>query len=280
VKAIILSGGSGTRLFPLTTCTNKQLLPVYDKPMIYYPLSTLISLGINEICLISSNEFIGQYKKLFLNCKELGINLDFKVQKEPKGIAEAFLIAEDFIAKDSVCLILGDNIFHGKINIKKFKEGAMIFAYKVSDPHRYGVVEFDEKRTVVSIEEKPEKPKSEYAIPGLYLYDKNVVSYAKNLNPSGRGELEITDINKIYLENKKLKVSVMDKSLVWLDAGTPESFFETICYVKTIQSRKGKKIGCIEEECLKKKNVSKKDFKNYIKKLPSCDYRSYLEGLL
>lgn len=279
MKAIILSGGSGSRLFPLTVCANKQLLPIYDKPMIYYPLSTIISLGIRDICLISSPEAIDQYKKLFLNHKKLGINMDFKVQKEPKGIAEAFLIAESFISKDPVCLILGDNIFNGKINLKKYKDGAMIFAYKVADPDRYGVVEFDQNGNVISIEEKPPTPKSEYAIPGLYIYDKNVVSYAKNLKPSNRGELEITDINNIYLENKKLKVSIMQKGLTWLDAGTPESFFETTCYVKTMQSRQGKKIGCIEEECLKRKYISKKELKEYVKILPNCEYKEYLESL-
>lgn len=280
MKAIILSGGSGSRLFPLTVCSNKQLLPIYDKPMIYYPLSTLISLGIKDICLISSVEFIEQYKKLFFNFKKLGLNIEFKIQKEPKGIAESFLIAEDFISNEPVCLILGDNIFHGKLNLNKYNGGAMVFAYKVSDPERYGVVEFDKLGNAISIEEKPKNPKSDYAIPGLYVYDNDVVNYAKKLKPSGRGELEITDINKIYLENKRLKVSVMNKSLTWLDAGTPESFFETICYVKTIQSRQGKKIGCVEEECLKKKNVSKKDFKKYIKEIPECEYKKYLKSLL
>lgn len=279
MKAIVLSGGSGSRLFPLTVCANKQLLPIYDKPMIYYPLSTIISLGIKDVCLISSPEAIDQYKKLFYNHKKLGLNIEFKVQKEPRGIAEAFLIAESFIAKEQVCLILGDNIFHGKINLRRYRGGAMIFAYKVADPNRYGVVEFNESGDVISIEEKPKKPKSKYAIPGLYIYNNNVVSYAKKLKPSDRGELEITDINKIYLENKQLKVSTMEKGLTWLDAGTPESFFETICYVKTIQSRQGKKIGCIEEECLKRKYISKKELKEYVKILPNCEYKEYLESL-
>lgn len=280
MKGIILSGGLGHRLFPMTVCVNKQLLPIYDKPMIYYPLSTLISLGVSEVCLISSPDFIEQYKKLLFYSNLLGIKIDFRTQEKPNGIAEAFLIAEDFIYKDSTCLILGDNIFDGKINLKNYKDGALIFAYEVVDPERYGVVEFDHLGNVVSIEEKPKNPKSKYAITGLYVYDSNVCKYAKKLTPSKRGELEITDLNRIYLENKKLKVSVMEKNLIWLDAGTPESLFEAICYVKTVQSRKGKKIGCIEEEVLSKNKINKKMFKNYLSHIPSSEYKNYLEKIL
>lgn len=280
MKGIILSGGTGSRLYPLTVSVNKQLLPVFDKPMIYYPISTLISCGIKEICIISSSEYLPLYERLFKDGKHLGLEICYKIQYKPNGIAESFIIAEDFIGNDSVGLILGDNIFHGMAKIKPVLDGGIIFAYQVKNPSAYGVVEFDEDGNALSLEEKPNNPKSNYAIPGLYFYDNSVINYAKKLKPSNRGELEITDINKKYLSEKKLNVIKFPRGTVWLDAGTSESLYQSSAYVQTIQDRQGLKIACIEEECYRKKFINKEKFKNLIDTLPKCEYKDYLERLL
>ena len=280
MKGIILSGGTGSRLYPLTTTINKQLLPVYDKPMIYYPISTMISCGIRELCIISTPEYLPLYEKLFGDGKHLGLDICYKVQYKPRGIAEAFIIAEDFIQNDTVGLVLGDNIFHGMARMKPGLEGVVIFAYQVNNPSDYGVVEFDNDNKVISIEEKPKSPKSNFVIPGLYFYDNKVVGYAKNLKPSSRGELEITDLNRIYLENKTLSVIQFPRGTVWLDAGTPESLFQSGAYIQTIQERQGIKVGCIEEECYRKKFINKQQLSNVVDKMPKSEYKQYLEKLL
>ena len=280
MKGIILSGGTGSRLYPLTTTINKQLLPVYDKPMIYYPISTMISCGIRELCIISTPEYLPLYERLFGDGKHLGLEICYKVQYKPRGIAEAFIIAEDFIQNDTVGLVLGDNIFHGMARMKPGLEGAVIFAYQVNNPSDYGVVEFDNDNKVISIEEKPKSPKSNFVIPGLYFYDNKVVGYAKNLKPSSRGELEITDLNRIYLENKTLSVIQFPRGTVWLDAGTPESLFQSGAYIQTIQERQGIKVGCIEEECYRKKFINKQQLSNVVDKMPKSEYKQYLEKLL
>jgi len=280
MKGIILAGGTGSRLYPLTSTINKQLLPVYDKPMIYYPFCTLLSCGIKDFCIISSPEYLPSYEKLFGDGSQLGIKITYKVQYKPRGIAESFIIAEEFINNDSVALILGDNIFHGMPRVKPILHGAVIFGYEVSDPRSYGVIEFDSDNNVISIEEKPTEPKSNYAVPGLYFYDKNVVEYAKTLKPSARGEIEITDLNLIYLDNKQLTAVKFAKGTAWLDAGSAESLFESSAYVQAIQSRQGIKIGCIEEECFKRKYISKEQLKALIEKLPNSEYKKYLNKLL
>lgn len=279
VKAIILAGGTGSRLYPLTVGINKQMLPVYDKPMIYYPISTMINCGIKDYCIISSPEYLPFYKKLLGDGAHLGLNIIYKIQHKPNGIAEAFIIAEDFINNSNVGLILGDNIFHGVNKIKTHLDGATIFACQVNNPSQYGVVEFDENNSVISIEEKPQIPKSNYVIPGLYFYDKNVVNYAKSLKPSARGELEITDLNKIYLKEKKLSVIQFPRGTVWLDAGTPESLYQSAAYIQTIQERQGIKIACIEEECYRKKFINKHQLLDVVSKLPKSEYRDYLSKL-
>jgi glucose-1-phosphate thymidylyltransferase len=280
MKGIILAGGTGSRLYPLTSTINKQLLPVYDKPMIYYPFCTLLSCGIKDFCIISSPEYLPSYEKLFGDGSQLGIKITYKVQYKPRGIAESFIIAEEFINNDSVALILGDNIFHGMPRVKPILHGAVIFGYEVSDPRSYGVIEFDSDNNVISIEEKPTEPKSNYAVPGLYFYDKNVVEYAKTLKPSARGEIEITDLNLIYLDNKQLTAVKFAKGTAWLDAGSAESLFESSAYVQAIQSRQGIKIGCIEEECFKRKYISKEQLKALMEKLPNSEYKKYLNKLL
>ena len=280
MKGIILSGGTGSRLYQLTSTVNKQLLPVYDKPMIYYPFCTMISCGITEICIISTPEYLPLYEKLFGNGNQFGLKICYKVQYKPKGIAESFIIAEEFINNEPVGLILGDNIFHGMPRIKPILNGAIIFAYEVNDPSAYGVVEFDENGLVLSIEEKPKQPKSKYAIPGLYFYDKNVVEYAKQLKPSLRGELEITDLNKIYLDRKQLGVIKFPRGTAWLDAGSPETLFQSGMYIQSIQERQGIKVACIEEECYNKKFINKNQLKNLVDKLPISEYKQYLEKLL
>jgi glucose-1-phosphate thymidylyltransferase len=279
-KGIILSGGTGSRLHPLTVVVNKQLLPVYDKPMIYYPLSTLISCGITEICIISSPEYLPLYEKLLGDGSNLGLKICYKVQHAPKGIAESFIIAEDFIGNDGVSLILGDNIFHGNIKGKIPQQGAIVFAYKVSDPSAYAVVEFDNDGKVLSLEEKPKQPKSEYCVPGLYFFDNKVVKYAKVLKPSGRGELEITDLINIYLSNKELSVIEFPRGTAWLDAGTPDTLFQSAAYIHTIQERQGIKIGCIEEECYRKKIINKSALIKVIDSLPKSEYKQYLQKLI
>jgi glucose-1-phosphate thymidylyltransferase len=280
MKGIILAGGTGSRLYPLTSTINKQLLPVYDKPMIYYPFCTLLSCGIKDFCIISSPEYLPSYEKLFGDGSQLGIKITYKVQYKPRGIAESFIIAEEFINNDSVALILGDNIFHGMPRVKPILQGAVIFGYEVSDPRSHGVIEFDSDNNAVSIEEKPTEPKSNYAVPGLYFYDKNVVEYAKTLKPSARGEIEITDLNLIYLDKKQLTAVKFAKGTAWLDAGSAESLFESSAYVQAIQSRQGIKIGCIEEECFKRKYISKEQLKALIEKLPNSEYKKYLNKLL
>jgi glucose-1-phosphate thymidylyltransferase len=280
MKGIILAGGTGSRLYPLTSTINKQLLPVYDKPMIYYPFCTLLSCGIKDFCIISSPEYLPSYEKLFGDGSQLGIKITYKVQYKPRGIAESFIIAEEFINNDSVALILGDNIFHGMPRVKPILYGAVIFGYEVSDPRSYGVIEFDSDNNVISIEEKPTEPKSNYAVPGLYFYDKNVVEYAKTLKPSARGEIEITDLNLIYLDNKQLTAVKFAKGTAWLDAGSAESLFESSAYIQAIQSRQGIKIGCIEEECFKRKYISKEQLKALMEKLPNIEYKKYLNKLL
>jgi len=282
MKSIILAGGSGTRLYPITKSISKQLLPVYDKPMIYYPLSTIMLAGIREILIISNPEYIRLYKQLLNDGSHLGLKIEYKVQEKPKGIAEAFIVGEEFIGNDNVCLILGDNIFHGQgfsqmlKRAASLKEGAVIFGYYVKDPKRYGVVEFDENNNVVSIEEKPEKPKSHYAVPGLYFYDNNVVEIAKNLTPSARGELEITDVNKEYLKRGKLKVELFGRGFAWLDTGTYDSLLEASNYVETIQKRQGFYISCIEEIAYRNGWISKEQLIKLAKEMEKVEYGKYL----
>ena len=280
MKGIILAGGTGSRLYPMTVSVNKQLIPVYDKPMIYYPLANLISFGIREVCIVSSPEFIDKYKKLFNDGSHLGLDISYRIQPEPKGIAQALIIAEDFIKNENVCLILGDNIFHGVSDIEIANTGATVFGYEVSNPSAYGVVSFDSFGNPISMEEKPLCPTSKYAMPGLYFYDKNAVEYARSLTPSDRGELEITHLNKLYLEKKEVTVIKFKRGTVWLDAGTPESLFQSSAYIQAIQSRQGTMVGCIEEECLKKNFIDKKQLTNLIYKMPNSEYRTYLLTLL
>lgn len=279
MKGIILSGGTGSRLYPLTTVVNKQLLPVYDKPMIYYPLSTMISCGIKEFCIISSPEYLPMYEKIFGNGNHLGLNIVYKVQYKPNGIAESFIIAEDFIGNDNVSLILGDNIFHGIPRIKMNFKGALVFAYEVTNPWDYAVVQFDEDN-IKQIVEKPKELISNYAIPGLYFFDNKVIEYSKSLKPSKRGELEITDIINIYLNNNSIDVIKFPRGTAWLDAGQPDTLFQSAAYVKTIQDRQGIRIGCIEEECYNKGFIDKNQLKKVIEKIPISDYKKYLERLL
>ena len=252
MKGIILAGGSGTRLYPLTIAVSKQLMPVYDKPMIYYPLSTLMLAGINEILIITTPEDQPAFKKLLGDGKEIGCRFEYVIQEKPNGLAQAFVLGADFIGSDPVALILGDNIFYGSgmgtlLKEKVNPDGAVVFAYQVKDPERYGVVEFDTDYRVLSIEEKPEKPKSHFAVPGLYFYDNSVVEIAKNIKPSHRGEYEITDVNKTYLQQGKLEVGVLDRGTAWLDTGTFESLQEAGQFIEVIEKRQGLKVGCIEE---------------------------------
>ena len=282
-KGIILAGGAGKRLYPLTQIVCKQLLPVYDKPMIYYPLSTLMLAGIYKILIISTPKDILQIQSLLGNGKHIGIDIEYKIQQEPKGIAEAFIIGEEFINNDSVSLILGDNIFHGNLDFYRRslrkKTGAHIFGYKVNDPERYGVVEFDKDGKVLSLEEKPLCPKSSYAIPGLYVYDSNIVEICKNLKPSSRGELEITDVNLEYLRRGELFVEELSRGMAWLDTGTQTSLLEASNYIAAIENRQGLKIGCIEEIAYSQNLISKEQLYNLIQDLPNSEYKKYLEKL-
>lgn len=279
-KGIVLAGGSGSRLYPLTTFLTKQLQPVYDKPMVYYPISTLIENGISEICLISKADQLPLFKSILGDGTKFGITIEYREQPKPEGIAQAFLLAETFIQDESVALILGDNIFHSSAVFREvfqsFEEGAAIFAYHVQNPQRYGVVEFDQAGNAVSLEEKPAKPKSNYAVPGLYLYDRQVVQLAKDLKPSARGELEITDLNLAYLRAKKLKVSRLPRGFAWLDAGTSSSLHEASSFVQTLEKRQGIKIGCPEEAAYRAGFIEKKKLCNLIHAMPDCEYKDYL----
>ncbi len=286
MKGIILAGGAGTRLNPLTKSISKQLIPVYDKPMIYYPLSTLMLAGIKDILIISTPQDLPKFTDLFGNGREIGLNLSYKEQPKPEGIAQAFIIGEKFIENDSVCLILGDNIFYGhnfSITLQRIaglKKGACIFGYWVANPQRYGVVEFNENNEAISIEEKPQYPKSNYAVPGIYFYDNEVVDIAKNLKPSARGELEITDVNLTYLKKKNLKVELLGRGYAWLDTGTPDSLLDASNYIATMERRQGLKIGCIEEVAFRIGYIKRSQLKKTIDKLPINDYRKYLEMIL
>ena len=286
MKGIILAGGSGTRLNPLTKAVSKQLIPIYDKPMIYYPLSTLMLAGIKDILIISTPQDLPKFKALFGDGNDIGLHFFYKEQPIPKGIAQAFIIGEEFIGDDSVCLILGDNIFYGHNlsmtlqKMVKLKEGAFIFGYWVADPQRYGVVYFNENNEVVSIKEKPQFPKSNYAVPGLYFYDNKVVDIAKNLKPSARGELEITDVNLAYLRLKKLKVELLGRGYAWLDTGKPDSLLDASNYIATMERRQGLKIGCIEEVAFRMGYIDKVQLEEIIEKMPENDYRKYLKMIL
>lgn len=285
MKGIILAGGSGTRLFPITKAISKQLMPIYDKPMIYYPLSVLMMADIRGILIITTPEDNESFKRLLGDGHELGCHFEYAIQANPNGLAQAFVIGEEFIGNDKVALILGDNIFHGtgldKL-VKSFNDvdGAAIFAYKVSDPERYGVVEFDKNFTALSIEEKPLKPKSPYAVPGLYFYDNEVVHIAKNIKPSPRGEYEITDVNRAYLENKKLHVGVMDRGTAWLDTGTFDSLSDATEFVRVIEKRQDTKIGCIEEVAFRHGFIDKDQLNTLADKYIKSGYGMYLKNLL
>jgi glucose-1-phosphate thymidylyltransferase len=283
-KGIVLAGGAGTRLYPLTQVASKQLMPVYDKPMIYYPLSTLMRAGIRDILLISTPQDIPRFEALLGDGQKWGISITYAVQPEPKGIAQAFQVGRDFINGESVCLILGDNIFYGRMELDRifseFTNGARVFGYPVVDPERYGVVEFDRSGKVIGIEEKPAKPKSNFAVPGLYLYDKKVVELTDNLTPSPRGELEITDLNLAYLERGELMVEKLERGIAWLDTGTHQSLLEASHFIGTLEARQGLKIACLEEVALMKRFISKEKFAEVIEATPRSSYREYLEQLL
>lgn len=281
MKGIILAGGSGTRLYPLTKAVSKQLMPVYDKPMIYYPLSTLMMAGIWEILIITTPEDQPQFKKLLSDGRQLGCRFEYAVQQIPNGLAQAFLIGEKFIGNEKVALILGDNIFYGtgldkQLQSLKEVEGGYVFAYQVSDPERYGVVEFDKDMNALSIEEKPRQPKSNYAVPGLYFYDNDVVKIAKELKPSARGEYEITDVNKVYLQQGKLKVAVLDKGTAWLDTGTFDSLNDAAEFVRVIEKRQGTNIGCIEEIAYRNGFIDKEKMLQLADELKKSGYGEYL----
>jgi len=283
-KGIILAGGAGSRLYPLTLVASKQLQPVYDKPMIYYPLATLMTAGIRDILLISTPHDIPRFETLLGDGSRWGISIIYKVQPEPKGIAQAFLVGEEFINNKPVCLILGDNIFYGKMNldriISQFQGGALIFGYQVNDPERYGVVDFDTNGKVRSIEEKPKQPRSHYAVPGLYLYDGNIVAVAKTIKPSPRGELEITDVNLEYMRRGELMVERLGRGIAWLDTGTHKSLLEASNFIETIESRQGLKIACLEEIALRRGFIDCEGMKQVIEATPNSTYRDYLVRVL
>jgi len=282
MKGIILAGGAGTRLHPITKSISKQIIPVYDKPMIYYPLSVLMLAGIREILIISTAEDLHLYQTLLDDGSQLGLSLSYTIQPSPDGLAQAFLIGEDFIGKDPVCLILGDNIFYGHgfgstlREAAALKEGAMVFGYYVTDPERYGVVDFDKNGKVLTLEEKPEKPKSNYAVTGLYFYGNDVVKKAKTLKPSRRGELEITDLNRLYLEEERLKVRIMGRGMAWLDTGTQESLLQAANYMHTIEQRQGLKISCIEEIAYLMGYINKEQLLQIAEQMRNSSYGQYL----
>ena len=286
MKGIILAGGSGTRLYPLTKVTSKQLLPIYDKPMIYYPLSVLMNAGIRDILIISTPDDTPRFEALLGDGHQFGITLSYAVQPSPDGLAQAFIIGADFIGNDSVAMVLGDNIFHGQGLKKRLREaaarekGATVFGYYVDDPERFGIVEFDKDGKAVSIEEKPEKPKSNYCVTGLYFYDNRVVEYAKNLKPSARGELEITDLNRIYLESGELDVTLLGQGFTWLDTGTHESLVEATNFVKTIETHQHRKIACLEEIAYLNGWISKDEIMEVYEVLKKNQYGQYLKDVL
>jgi glucose-1-phosphate thymidylyltransferase len=282
MKGIILAGGSGSRLYPITRVYSKQLALIYDKPLIYYPLSILMLGGIKEVLIISNEETIPLYKQLFNDGSEIGLSIQYAVQKAPNGIAEAFIIGEEFINGESVSLVLGDNIFYGNLSffykaIQNNNNGATIFGYQVTDPQRYGIVEFDKDGNAISIEEKPKLPKSNFAVPGIYIYNNQVVDISKNLKPSARGELEITDVNREYLRQSKLKVEKIGRGIAWLDTGTPEALLQAANFFGVIEQRQGLKVGCIEEIAYRMKFIDKNKFGNLINSMPKSQYREYLE---
>ncbi len=282
MKGIILAGGSGTRLYPITKSISKQIIPVYDKPMIYYPLSVLMLAGIREILIISTPDDLHLYQELLGDGHHLGLDFTYAIQPSPDGLAQAFLIGEDFIGNEAACLILGDNIFYGHgfestlLNAASYTDSATVFGYYVNDPERYGVVEFNDHGEVISLEEKPQKPKSNYAVTGLYFYTNDVIEKAKSLKPSARGELEITDLNRLYLEENRLNVKIMGRGMAWLDTGTPESLLQASSYIYTVEKRQGLKISCIEEIAYKKKFIDKKQLLNLAEGLKKSAYGQYL----
>ncbi len=282
MKGIILAGGSGTRLYPITKGISKQLLPIYDKPMIYYPLSVLMLAGIREILIISNPEYIDMYKRLLNDGSHLGLKIEYKIQEKPRGLADAFIVGEDFIGKDSVCLILGDNVFYGQgfgpklQKASEVEKGAVIFGYYVTNPSEFGVVEFDEQGNVLSLDEKPSKPKSNYAIPGLYFYDNSVIKKAKNLKPSARGELEITDLNREYLKEQQLRVELLGRGFAWLDTGTYDGLANAADFVRTIQKRTGLFIACLEEIAYRNKWITKEELIRLGKEYEKTEYGQYI----
>ncbi|MBI2430129.1 MAG: glucose-1-phosphate thymidylyltransferase RfbA [Ignavibacteriales bacterium] len=284
MKGIILAGGSGTRMYPVSKVYSKQLTLIYDKPLIYYPLSVLMLGGIREILIISNEQTIPHYKNLFGDGSQVGLNISYQLQSAPNGIAEAFILGKKFIGNDSVSLILGDNIFYGYLdffyNALKRATGATVFGYRVSDPERYGVIEFDKTGKAISIEEKPMQPKSNYAVPGLYVYDNQVVSISESLKPSPRGELEITDVNVEYMKQNKLFVEKIGRGVAWLDTGTPEALLQASNFFGTIEQRQGQKVACIEEIAYYKKFISKEQFISVVSNIPKSSYREYLDAII